>query len=128
MPRPRKHPLASSSNPAAPAAPAADDAGAPAPGDPESFALAVGNEFTADVAMVHLTRRTDGWLRVVPHDDGYVVYYKWKFTSARWPNHYVMYRCVGEHPRQALWGLLQKIDECYRGARKPVYDTPYNLL
>lgn len=77
-------------------------------------------------ALTALLLRVDGWLRIVPHDHGKTVYFKFKFTSRQWPNHYVMYV---EHEYCyvcGLIGLLEKVHEVDLGVRKPVEDTPYD--
>lgn len=64
----------------------------------------------------------DGWLRASPQDDG-KVFWKWKFTSHQWPNHYVMYvQEPLEATFPALQGFLRKIENVRTGREKPVQD------
>lgn len=88
-----------------------DDRAKPAGLVSESFAL--------------LMLRVDGWLRVVPHDLGKVVYFKWKFTTGRWRGFYVMYRCDDYDYQAALDGLVYKLLEVEKGHHRPARDTPY---
>lgn len=125
MPRPRKHPHASTSNPAAPAANSGTGNGGDSSDRARAYSVGIGRDCSTLAALQALCVRNDGWLRIVPHDDGSVVFAKWKFTSSRWPNHYVMWRCDDEDYSAMLHGLLAKIEAVDRGDEKPVYDTYY---
>lgn len=72
-----------------------------------------------------LLTRDDGWLRVVPHDDGQVQYWKWKFAHGKHRNHYVMYRVIVGDWTEGVLGLAQKLMEVDDGIRKPAYDSPF---
>lgn len=72
--------------------------------------------------MLEILSGCDGWLRAVPSEDG-ATYWKWKFTSARWPNHYVMYVQYPFEPMvHALYGLADKVAAVRSGEEKPVKD------
>lgn len=128
MPRPRKHPLTHAENPnGIPSVAPVDSAAEPA-GRLESYAVGTAREFDTRTALLSLCTRGDGWLRIVPQDDGNVIYAKYKFTSARYPNHYVMYREEGLDFCTMFWGLLRKVEAVDAGLLKPTYDTPYNVM
>ena len=126
MPRPRKHPNAPASNPAVTPGPAADALPAEPSGSTWAYATGTAREHSCLEAIQTLARRNDGWIRIVPHEDGALVYAKFKFTSRRWPNHYVMYRCDDEDYVSMLWGLVRKVEAVDAGLVKPVYDHPYS--
>lgn len=127
MARARKHDNAATSNPAAPAARSADAVSADPDGSTWAYAVGTAREHTALEALQVLARRNDGWFRMVPHEDGQLVYAKWKFTSRKWPNHYVMYRCDDEDYTAMLWGLVRKVEAVDAGLVKPTYDVPYGF-
>lgn len=77
-------------------------------------------------AFTALLLRVDGWLRIVSHDDGKTVYFKFKFTSDRWPNHYVMYVEREYCYACGLIGLLAKVHAVDAGHLKPVEDHFYD--
>lgn len=77
-------------------------------------------------ALSALCMRVDGWLRIVSHNDGQTVYFKYKFTSKRWPNHYVMYVEREFAYGAALVGLLRKVEDVDLDLDKPVEDRPYD--
>lgn len=79
---------------------------------------------TADVAP--LLVRDDGWLRVVPDEDGKAVWWKWKFTRGPWAGFYVM--CLGrvdQHP-ESIAVLLHKLGNVDAGKDKPIRDRFYD--
>lgn len=76
-------------------------------------------------ALYALTARTDGWLRIVPDKNGIALHAKWKFTSSRWPNHYVYYRVDRGHWSEAILGLALKVESVDNGSLKPTFDTWY---
>lgn len=126
MPRKKVHPLEESHNPAVSAAAVADDLPASPDGSTWAYAVGTARDHSALGALQALLVRDDGWLRIVPHEHGTIVYAKWKFTSRRWPNHYVMYRCTDEDFTAMLWGLLRKVEAVDAGLVKPLYDHPYS--
>lgn len=68
----------------------------------------------------------EGWLRVVSHEMGKTVYYKFKFSKGKYKNSYVFYRDDVRDPTTSLWGLIGKIEAVYEGTHKPTPDTPYD--
>jgi hypothetical protein len=77
-------------------------------------------------ALQYLTSRDDGWLRIVPHDCGDTVYYKWKFTAGRHLNSYVMWLDTNADPVRSLVGLIGKLKAVDEGLFRPIKDRPYN--
>lgn len=73
-------------------------------------------------AMSPFLTRDDGWLRVVPQDDGLTCYFKWKFTGGPHVNHYVMCRYPYTESAEALARLARKVDAVDRGVERPVKD------
>lgn len=73
-----------------------------------------------------LLSREDGWLRVVPDYDRRQMFFKWKFTSGAYPNHYCMWVCSLGDIREGILGLLQRVKEVEAGERRPVKDRPYD--
>ena len=86
MPRPRKHHNAPASNPAVTPGPAADALPAEPIGSTWAYATGTAREHSCLEAIQTLARRNDGWIRIVPLEDGALVYAMFKFTSRRWPN------------------------------------------
>lgn len=62
-----------------------------------------GTEPSRTDVLLGLLSSDDGWLRVVPADSGRTVYCKWKWTSGRLANRYVM--TVG--PVEQVFDLLE---------------------
>lgn len=86
---------------------------------------AADNDYLVTTIMLEIFSGCDGWLRAVPSDEG-TTYWKWKFTTGRWPNHYVMYRQYPFEPLlQALYGLADKVAAVRDGCEKPVKDKYY---
>lgn len=125
MPRQKPHSNARIPNPSAPRPDPADVLPADAASSTRDYAVLSGREHSATEALKELLRRDDGWLRIVPHETGSIVFAKWKFTSRKWPNHYVMYRSEDMDIAGMLWGLLRKVEAVDAGVLKPVYDHPY---
>lgn len=74
-----------------------------------------------------LMSRPDGWLRINPDEDGKIVWVKWKFTSGRWANHYVLYK--GEnYPSFAdlLVGIHYKLVNVDMGQLRPSKDQYFS--
>lgn len=82
----------------------------------------------ATSAFAWLMARTDGWLRAAPDKDGKTNHFKWKFNSARWPNHYVYYSAPVGAWAEGICGLALKVAEVDSGERRPTFDTYYNPL
>lgn len=79
--------------------------------------------------MINLTSlllRNDGWLRCCPDGDSTLVFLKWKFTSGKWSNHYVMVVVYYWQLDYGLSLLRDKILAVEEGAHRPTRDTPYN--
>lgn len=66
--------------------------------------------------------RDDGWLRVTPHDNGDVVYWKWKWTRGPNTNRYVMVVYPQSQSADALLKLTAKIDAVDGGIESAVKD------
>jgi hypothetical protein len=78
-------------------------------------------------ALDYLAQRDDGWLRLIPSRDGHPVYCKWKFTSGRYANHYVMALGQWWQMDYILAMLIHKIEEVDVGIlRHLAKDTLYN--
>lgn len=90
---------------------------------PAQVARALG-EVIDDLA--YLCTRDDGWLRITNKDSGRKVYFKFKFTSMPWSNHYVYFETDGPQMGEGLDGLRRKYDEVQRGERKPTKDRAYD--
>lgn len=67
----------------------------------------------------------EGWLRIVSHEMGKTLYYKFKFSRGKYQHSYVFYRSDDNDPSRALWGLLGKIEAVYAGSLRPTPDTPF---
>lgn len=70
--------------------------------------------------------RSDGWLRLIPDRDNDAVWLKWKFTSRKWPNHYVMVKGHSWQMAFILLELQRKVQEVELGERNPTLDRPYS--
>lgn len=66
--------------------------------------------------------RDDGWLRIIPQDDGETVYWKWKYTGGKHVNHYVMVVYSALDSADALVSLARKIHAVDSGEKSPVKD------
>lgn len=73
-------------------------------------------------ALMPFLLRDDGWLRIVPQDDGLTCYFKWKWTGGPHINHYVMVRYPYTESGDALARLARKVDSVDRGEQRPVKD------
>lgn len=70
--------------------------------------------------------RFDGWLRISPDPGAGCIHMKWKFTSQKWPNHYVYYRSDYAGWRMSIVGLARKVQMVDEGVLKPTFDSYYN--
>lgn len=77
-------------------------------------------------AFVRLVCRNDGWLRIVPHDEGSIVYFKWKWSRGEFKGHYVMWLCSDFNYSLGLQGLLAKVESVDEGLDRPVKDRAYD--
>lgn len=73
-------------------------------------------------ALMPFLLRDDGWLRIVPQEDGATVYYKWKWTAGKHVNHYVMAVYPASECAEALRRLAAKVDAVDSGVQPPVKD------
>lgn len=73
--------------------------------------------------MRDILLRTDGWLRVVPDENGKVVWYKWKFTRGTWQGHYVMVRGDQYQHGVSLRVLRGKLEHVDLGYARPTKDS-----
>lgn len=73
-------------------------------------------------ALMPFLLRDDGWLRIVPQEDGATVYYKWKWTGGKHVNHYVMTVYPASECAEALRRLATKVDAVDSGVEAPVKD------
>lgn len=78
----------------------------------------------AEVAL-WFALRDDGYLRQIPDGEHEEVFLKWKFTSGKHPNHYVMAKCTVDQLGMGYWLLRRKVQEVDIGARKPTIDRYY---
>lgn len=78
----------------------------------------------ADVS--ELLNRDDGWLRIVPDEDGKTVWWKWKITRGKWQGHYVM--CVGRQDQhsESIAVILHKLSKVDSGELRPTKDSYYD--
>ena len=91
--------------------------GGPVPSPKEEV---VSNEVAR--ALVPFLGRSDGWLRLVPENDGTAVYFKWKWTAGPHANCYVMSVYPYHQAAEALLSLAVKVDAVDRGVKSPVKD------
>lgn len=73
-------------------------------------------------ALLPFLLRDDGWLRIVPQDDGATVYFKWKWTAGKHRDHYVMTVYPQFESGEALARLAAKVHAVDRGEQPPVKD------
>lgn len=73
-------------------------------------------------ALLPFLLRDDGWLRIVPQEDGATVYYKWKWTGGKHVNHYVMTVYPASQCAEALRRLAAKMHAVDSGEQSPVKD------
>lgn len=73
-------------------------------------------------ALMPFLLRDDGWLRIVPKDDGGAVYFKWKWTGGPHRNCYVMTVYPYHQAADALLRLAMKVDAVDSGVEAPVKD------
>ncbi len=120
--------------------PTAGGAGAPSHADPAitpdgNLLEALGIEASQAAAMregllyeqfVRLLCRDDGWLRIVSHDGGSTVYYKWKWTLGANAGYYVMVLWDAYNPLGALLLLGKKILDVELGKKRPILDRRYD--
>lgn len=66
--------------------------------------------------------RDDGWLRIVPQEDGATVYWKWKWTAGPYRNCYVMTVYPQAQSAESLRRLALKVDAVDSGIEPPVKD------
>lgn len=74
------------------------------------------------LALIPFLLRDDGYLRLIPQEDGATVYYKWKWSGGKYVNHYVMTVYPAAESAQALRGLAAKMHAVDRGEKRPVKD------
>lgn len=72
--------------------------------------------------MLPFLLRDDGWLRIVPQDDGATVYWKWKWTAGPHRNCYVMTVYPQTQSAESLRRLALKVDAVDCGKEPPVKD------
>lgn len=77
-------------------------------------------------ALKRLATYDEGWLRIVSHEEGLNMYYKFKFSRGKYAGKYVMWWDVTGDIGGALWGLLGKVEAVYDGNLNPTNDTPYD--
>lgn len=82
-------------------------------------------ESSAADALKAISLYDEGWLRIVSHEMGKTVYYKFKFSKGRHAGGYVFYRQDDLDPTRSLWGLLGKIEGVYAGTHKTTPDHAY---
>lgn len=75
-------------------------------------------------ALEWLIQQPGGWMRVVPVTDENAVWLKWKFTSAKWPNHYVMVKCQTWQIAFGMLELKRKVQLVLAGESMPTLDRP----
>lgn len=76
-------------------------------------------------ALIRLAWYDEGWLRVVSHEHGKTVYFKFKFSKGKYAGGYVFYRMDDSDYDQALRGLLHKVEGVYAGVVRPTPDHAY---
>lgn len=77
-------------------------------------------------ALTQLCLRNDGWLRVVPRDDGRLVYFLWKLTAGPKKQHYICYVENEYCYACGLVGLVEKLRRFDTTGKGAVQDTPYD--
>lgn len=80
---------------------------------------------SASEALKRLAAFDEGWVRIVSHEEGLSVYYKYKFSRGTYAGGYVMWWDQTGNPAEALWGLLRKVEAVYDRVLLPTPDTPY---
>lgn len=92
--------------------------------EPDSVAVAGQEIVDRAVAalMLPFLLRDDGWLRIVPQDDGASVYWKWKWTAGPHRNCYVMTVYPHSQCAESLRRLAAKVDAVDSGKEPPVKD------
>lgn len=73
-------------------------------------------------ALKRLAWFDEGWLRVVSHEQGAMMYFKFKFSRGDFGGNYVFFRCDDQDIGGALWGLLAKVRAVYAGTLRPTPD------
>lgn len=76
-------------------------------------------------ALIRLGWYDEGWVRIVSHEHGKTVYFKYKFSKGRHAGGYVFYRLDDADYDAALWGLLGKVEAVYAGTLRTTPDHAY---
>ena len=77
---------------------------------------------SVEAALEPFLLRDDGWLRIVPQNDGATVYFKWKWTAGPHRDHYVMTVYPQHQATEGLARLAAKVDAVDSGKQPPVRD------
>ena len=78
--------------------------------------------------LQYLLGRGDGWMRWTSDLDGKVLFLKYKFTSIRWPNHYVFVSGPIWDVALMVSALVRKCEKVDAGQLQPTMDKPYNHM
>jgi len=78
--------------------------------------------------MICLVGRGDGWMRWTSDLDGKVLFLKYKFTSIRWPNHYVFVSGPIWDVANLVAALVRKCEKVDADELVPTQDKPYNHM
>lgn len=76
--------------------------------------------------MMVLVGRGDGWMRWGADKDGKTLYMKYKFTSYRYPNHYVFVSGPIYDVAMLVAALLRKCERVDDGSLVPTLDRAYD--
>lgn len=76
-------------------------------------------------ALIRLCFYDEGWIRIVSHEHGKTVYFKFKFSKGKYAGGYVFYRMDDSDYDQALRGLLYKVEGVYAGMVRTTPDHAY---
>lgn len=76
-------------------------------------------------AFLEVFARSDGWLRIVPQNEGKQVYWKYKFSRGPHAGGYVMWLDVENSWQRSVMGIAWKLRQVDSGALRPTPDTPY---
>jgi len=77
--------------------------------------------------MMILVGRGDGWMRWTATRDGKILYLKYKFTSYRYPNHYVLVSGPIWDVAMLVATLLRKCERVDAGTLKPTLDRAFEF-
>lgn len=67
-----------------------------------------------------------GYLRMSPHPLDDKLYFKWKYTSGAWDNHYCFISGRVAEFEALAWALLRYMEDVDLGVRRPTPDRYYN--